>query len=211
MGKKTGALSANNIVASLDVGLKKPFIDALGIYGFVKILSILVDRNYVPHTQYILLMMIICLFSALTSGEKKQVYSCLLFVVSLALFVILKHLEFSYFPFWILETIFISCLIYNLVLYIRKMFDFNYGKSLFPTVCFLLFYFGFVLLQPNISTEALESPIIHFSELRISNFISINYKDRYQFDLIYTVWNALTLMICSYSFRSQFKRTRKKK
>lgn len=211
MAKKSGVMSTAAVVSSLNLGIKRPFIDALGIYGFVKILSILVDRNYIPHTQYILLMMIIFLFSALTSGEKKQVYTCLLFVFSLATFVGLKHFGFDHYPLWILETAFISCLVYNLVLYIRKMFEFNYGKSLLPTFFFLLFYFAFVFLQPNISTEALERPIIHFSELNITNFISINYKERYQFDLVYTGWNALTLLICSYSFRSQLKGTRKKK
>lgn len=194
----------------LSLIIRRPFIDALGIYGFVKILSILVDRNYIPHTQYILLMMIICLFSALTSNEKKQIYTCFLFIVSLTTYLALKHFQFDQWPLWVLEGMFISCFIYNLVLYIRKMFEFNHGKSLLPTLSFLLMYFGFVFFQPNISTEALEKPIIYFTKLQLENFISINYKNKYQFDIVFTLWNALTLLICAYSFKSQFKKPRKR-
>lgn len=210
MSKKATSKFGTKIVSVLELALKKPLIDAVAIFGFVKILSLLVDRNFIPHTQYIVLILIICLYSSLTSHEKKQVYTCVIFIVTFGLFLVLKHLEWEHWSFIILELIFLGSFIYNLVFYIRKMFEFSYGKSLLPTLSFLTFYFFFVFFQPNISIEAIERPIISFSRLDITNFISINYKNNYQFDLIYTIWNVLTLLISTYSFRTQFKKPKRK-
>lgn len=200
MGKK---LKTANF---LDLVIKKPLIDSVAIFGFVKILSLLVDRDFIPHTQYVILIIAICLYSSFTSNEKKQIYTCTLFIITILAFLILKHLQWEHWSLIILEVLFISCFIYNLVYYIRRMFEFSYGKSILPNITFLMFYFFFVFFQPNIAIDAIERPIISFSRLDISNFISINYKNEYQFDLIYTTWNILTLLISSFSFRSKLKK-----
>lgn len=200
MGKK---IKAANF---LDQVIKKPLIDSVAIFGFVKILSLLVDRDFIPHTQYVILIIAICLYSSLTSNEKKQIYTCSLFILSFTTFLVLKHFEWNHWSLILLEALFISCFIYNLVYYIRRMFEFSYGKSILPNIAFLAFYFFFVFFQPNIAIDAIEKPIISFSRLDITNFISINYKNEYQFDVIYTTWNILTLLISTFSFRLKLKK-----
>lgn len=209
MSKKAKRIGAK-MVGLLEQTIKKPFLDALAIFGFVKILSIVVDRDFIPHIHYIILLISICLYSSITSHEKKQVYTSAVSIVSFCLFLILKPYDTPKWSMTVLEITFLVCFIYNLVFYIRRMFNFTSVKSKLPIFSFLIMYFTFIFLQPIVSIEEIQKPIINFSKIELKNFISINYQDEYQFDLIYTIWNVLTLLITGHSIKGASK-TRNRK